>query len=147
MPSSTPIAWPSSTWRDVQCQVLEAVRVLPDMRTCYLAVTIVAALAYGYAALLNFAGAESVEVVAERVHVSRRWMVPFGTLLGAGAIGLLAGIAVPALGVAASIGLILYFVCALGAHLRVRDPGIGGAVFFLALAAGTLAANLTYHTH
>jgi hypothetical protein len=117
------------------------------MRTCYLAVTIVAALAYGYAALLNFAGAESVEVVAERVHVSRRWMVPFGTLLGAGAIGLLAGIAVPALGVAASIGLILYFVCALGAHLRVRDPGIGGAVFFLALAAGTLAANLTYHTH
>lgn len=73
-------------------------------------------------------------------------MVPFGTLLGVGAIGLLIGIAVPALGVAASIGLILYFVCALGAHLRVRDPGFGGAAFFLALAAGTLAANLAYHT-
>jgi NAD(P)H-dependent FMN reductase len=51
------------------------------------------------------------------------------------AVGLLAGFAVPALGTAAAIGLVVYFICAVTAHLRVRDRGIGGAVFFLVLAA------------
>ena len=68
------------------------------MHVPYLVVTILAALANGYAASLNFVGAESVKVVADRVHVSRRWMVPFGTLLASGALGLLAGFTVPALG-------------------------------------------------
>ena len=104
-----------------------------------------AARAYGYAAVLNFVGAESVRVVATRVHVSTRWMVPLGTLLATGAIGLLAGFAVPLLGTAASIGLIAYFVCALGAHLRVRDRGVGGAVGFLAMAVVTLVVGLGYH--
>jgi hypothetical protein len=115
------------------------------MHIAYLAITIIAALAYGYAASLNFVGAESVKVVADRVRVSQRWMVPFGTLLAAGAIGLLVGFAVPVLGGAAAIGLILYFVCAVSAHIRVGDRGFGGAVFFLALAACALLANLAYH--
>jgi hypothetical protein len=33
---------------------------------------------------------------------------------------------VPALGTAAAIGLVLYFICAVTAHLRVRDRQIGG---------------------
>jgi DoxX-like family len=45
--------------------------------------------------------------------------VPLGALEFAGAVGLLAGIAVPLLGAAAAIGLILYFVCAIFAHLRI----------------------------
>lgn len=113
-----------------------------DMHIAYIAITIMAALANGYAAFLNFIGAESVEVVADRVQVSRKWMAPFGTLLAAGAVGLLVGFAVPALGVAAATGLVLYFTCAIGAHLRARDPGFGGAVFFLALAVCALLANL-----
>ena len=116
------------------------------MHIAYLAITIMAALANGYAASLNFAGAESVKVVADRVRVSQRWMLPFGTLLAAGASGLLIGFAVPLLGKAAAIGLVLYFVCAIGAHVRARDRGFGGAVFFLALAACALAANLAYHS-
>ncbi len=115
------------------------------MHVTYLAITILAALANGYAASLNFAGAESVKVVADRVQVSQRWMVPLGTLLASGAAGLLAGFAVPALGTAAAIGLVLYFICAAGAHLRVRDWQIGGAVFFLVLAAAALASDLAYH--
>ena len=87
----------------------------------YLATTILAALANGYAASLNFVGAESVKVVADRVRVSRGWMVPLGTLLAFGAVGLLTGFVVPALGTAAAIGLVLYFICAVTAHLRVRD--------------------------
>jgi SNF family Na+-dependent transporter len=114
------------------------------MHVTYLAVTLVAALANGYAATLNFAGAESVKVVADRVRVSRGWMVPLGTVLAAGAAGLLAGLAVPALGTAAATGLVLYFICAVTAHVRVRDRQVGGAVFFLLLAAAALTTGIAY---
>ena len=68
------------------------------MYVTYRVITILAALANGYVASLNFVGAESVEVVADRVQVSRRWMLPLGTLLASGAVGLLTGFAVPPLG-------------------------------------------------
>jgi hypothetical protein len=116
------------------------------MHVIYLAITMLAALANGYAACLDFAGAESVKAVADRVHVSQRWMVPLGTLLASGAVGLLTGLAVPALGIAAAIGLVLYFMCAVAAHLRVHDRQIGGAVFFLVLAAAALASGIAYHS-
>ncbi|HVX42958.1 MAG TPA: DoxX family protein [Mycobacteriales bacterium] len=103
------------------------------MHTVYLVVTVLAALATGYAATLSLSGAESVKTVAARVRVPTRCMVPFGLLLASGAVGLLAGLAVPVLGVAAAAGLIGYFICAVGAHVRVRDRGVGGAAFFLAL--------------
>lgn len=118
---------------------------LQSMHITYVVITILAALANGYAAVLNFAGAESVKVVADKVQVSRRRMIPFGILLASGALGLLIGFAVPVLGTAAAIGLVLYFIGALSAHLRVRDPGIGGAVGFLVLAVAALTAGLGYH--
>jgi DoxX-like family len=65
-------------------------------------------------------------------------------VLASGALGLLIGLGVPVLGTAAAIGLVLYFTCALTAHLRVRDPGIGGAVSFLVLAVAALITNLAY---
>ena len=117
------------------------------MHTTYVVITILAALANCYAACLNFVGAESVNVVADRVRVSRKWMIPFGTLLASGAVGLLVGFAVPVLGTAAAIGLVLYFICAVSAHLRVRDPGIAGAVSFLVLMVAALLADLGYHNH
>src|SRR4051794_21227448 len=46
-------------------QVLRASRVLRGMHVTYLVTTILAALADGYAACLNFVGAESVKVVAD----------------------------------------------------------------------------------
>jgi hypothetical protein len=65
--------------------------------------------------------------------------------LASGALGLLIGFVVPVLGTAAAIGLVLYFICALSAHLRVRDPGIGGAVTFLVLALAAAITALGYH--
>jgi DoxX-like family len=115
------------------------------MHITYLAITILAALACSYAAALNFLGAESVKVVAEQVQVSPKWMIPLGTLLAAGAVGLLIGFAVPALGTAAASGLVLYFISALGAHIRVRDAKVGGAVSFLAVAVAALIAGLAYN--
>jgi DoxX-like protein len=123
------------------------VACLGGMNVLYVVITILAVLANGYAALLEFVGTESVKLVADRVQVSRRWMVPLGALLASGAAGLLAGFAVPALGTAAAIGLILYFICAVIAHLRVGDRGIAPAVFFLLLAASALVTNLAYHNH
>jgi len=117
------------------------------MHTTYVVVTILAALANCFAASLNLVGAESVKVVADRVRVSPRWMIPFGVVLACGAIGLLVGFVVPVLGTAAAVGLVVYFICALSAHLRVRDPGIAGAVSFLVLVVAALLANLGYHHH
>jgi hypothetical protein len=114
------------------------------MRLAYLTITIVTVLMNGYAAALNFARAESVQLVADRVQVPRRWMVPLGTLLAAGAVGLLAGFAVPGLGIAAAIGLVGYFLCAVTAHLRVRDGHLGGAVFFLVVAAAALGIDVAH---
>ena len=75
-------------------------------------------------------------------------MVPLGTLLASGAVGLSgASFAVPALGTAAAICLVVYFICAVTAHLRVHDRQIGGAVFFLLLAAAALTTSVGYHNH
>ena len=49
------------------------------MYITYVAITSLAALANGYAASLNFVGAQSVKVVADQVQVSQKWMVPFGS--------------------------------------------------------------------
>lgn len=117
------------------------------MHIAYVVITILAALANSYAASLNFVGAESVKVVADHVRVSQGWMIPFGILLASGALGLLIGFVLPVLGIAAAIGLVLYFICALSAHIRVRDPQIGSAVSFLVLAVATLIAGLGYHNH
>lgn len=114
------------------------------MRITYIAITVLAATMNACAAALSLAGAEYVTAVAERVHVSTRLTVPFGLLLASGSVGLLAGFAAPALGTAAAAGLTAYFIAALGAHLRVRDRGIGGAVGFLVVALAALAADVVY---
>jgi hypothetical protein len=118
------------------------------MFAAYVAVTIATAIALSYAVYLSFTGSESVKAVAEIVRVPQSWMILFGTLQGAGAVGLLVGFAVPAIGTAAASGLVLFYLGALGAHLRVRDyhPGrLANAAIFLALAVAALAMGLAYH--
>lgn len=117
------------------------------MYIVYVVITILAALMNGYAAGMNFVGAQSVKVVADQVQVSQKWMVPFGVLLASGALGLLIGFTLPPLGTAAAIGLLAYFVCALSAHIRVHDRKVGGAVTFLLLAAAALVVDIGYHNH
>ncbi len=85
----------------------------------YVAVAVVAAALNIWAATLDFRRADSAVANATKVGVPLSWLVPLGVLKMAGAAGLLAGIAAPLLGVAAAIGLVLFFVCAVFAHLRV----------------------------
>ena len=117
------------------------------MLVAYVAVTAVAALAYANAAVLNFTHNGSVAQVAARLRVPVSWMVRLGFLLGAGAIGLVAGFAAPVVGTAAACGLVLYFVFAAAAHIRVRDTQllnwINWSVFF-SLAVAALVVGLVY---
>lgn len=117
------------------------------MLVAYVAVTAVAAIAYAYAAVLNFSHSKSVAEVAERLRVPVSWMARLGLLLAAGSLGLVAGFAVPALGAAAACGLILYFLCAAGAHIRARDTRLLNWVNwagFCSLAVAALAVGLAY---
>jgi hypothetical protein len=117
------------------------------MLAAYVAVTVVAAIAYSYAAVLNFIHDKSVAEVAERLRVPVSWMVRLGFLLAAGSIGLVAGFVVPVLGTAAACGLVLYLLSAAGAHTRARDTRllnwVNWAAFF-SLAVAALAVGLAY---
>ncbi|MFF0223289.1 DoxX family protein [Streptomyces sp. NPDC004629] len=69
--------------------------------------------------------------------------VPYLAVLElAGAAGLLVGFAVPVLGIAAAICVVLYFVGAVAAHLRVgdRDLTASGGMLGLSIAALVLSA-------
>ncbi|WP_432875501.1 DoxX family protein [Kribbella sp. CA-245084] len=114
----------------------------------YIAVTVVAAIAYASAAIMNFTHNSSVTATAERLHVPVTWQVPLGVLLAAGSVGLVAGFAVPALGTAAACGLVLYFTAAAAAHLRAHDTRVSAwlnwAAFFT-LSVAALAAALADH--
>ena len=114
------------------------------MDILYVVIIVLASVAYAYAAALSLVGAQSVKVVADRVHVSERWMMPLGLLLGSGAVGLLIGLVMPELGIAAASGLVVYFLCALSAHVRVHDRGVGAAIVFLLLALVALAVEIAH---
>ena len=81
-----------------------------------------------------------VKVVHETIGLPLEYFPLLAACEFAGAVGLVAGIWWPPIGIAAGIGLVLYFVGAIVSHLRVGDvKGIGSAAFMLALAAIALA--------
>jgi hypothetical protein len=110
----------------------------------HLAVTLVAAVFTGSAAVFYLIGHGYPKAQADLKGVPRSWLPWLGTALAAGSAGLLAGLAVPLLGVLAAAGLVLYFLGALGAHLRVGSRQLVGGAVFLALAAADLVLNLGY---
>ena len=101
------------------------------MHIPYLAITIL------FAAMVAFSGLGKIrrdphqmQVIYETVGVPLKYFPLLAACEFAGAFGLLLGIWWPILGVAAAIGLILYFVGATVSHLRVRDvKGIGPPAF------------------
>ncbi|MEU2654021.1 DoxX family protein [Streptomyces sp. NPDC007325] len=60
----------------------------------------------------------------------------------AGALGLLAGLVVPALGVAAAAGLVLYFAGAVLTHLRAKDYELAPALVLTVLPAIALCLRI-----
>jgi hypothetical protein len=108
------------------------------MFTVYLVVTALAAAANFFSAGCDFVRYKQVSIAMARAGVPESWMTPLGILKAAGGLGLLLGIALPLIGTAAAIGLILFFIGAVITHVRARDYSLGPATFFLLLAVGAL---------
>ena len=115
------------------------------MTTAYVAVTLIAIAANGFsgiAALLHF---EPILAGMAKADVPVSWLnLPFGTLKTAGAVGLAAGLVLRPVGVAAAIGLVLFFVCAIYTHVKASDYSaqFGLAVGFLSINVAALALSL-----
>ncbi len=116
------------------------------MFIAYVVVTLLAIVANAFsggAAILHF---KPILPGMAKAGVPESWLTfPIGTLKTAGAAGLLLGlIGVPLIGMAAAIGLILFFVCALYTHVRASDYSVqfGLANGYLLLAVAALALGL-----
>jgi hypothetical protein len=112
------------------------------MDTAYVVVTVVTAAATAYAASVDFTRPDWLLGNMAKARVPQSWLASLGALKAAGALGLLVGIGVPPLGVAASVGLVLFFIGAITTHLRARDWNIAPAGTFLLLAVGSLVLRL-----
>ena len=80
------------------------------MFTTYIVVTTLAAAANIFSATLDFIRYKPILINMAKVGVSESWISTLGTLKAAGALGLLIGIGVPAVGIAAAAGLVLFFI-------------------------------------
>ncbi len=114
------------------------------MFAAYVTINILASVFTGIAAVTYLIGHPYPRAQTEMKRLPHSWMPRLGTALAAGSLGLLVGFVVPALGTLASLGLVLYFIGAFIAHLRVRSRKLAGpAVFFITMVA-TLVVNVTY---
>jgi hypothetical protein len=117
------------------------------MFAAYVIVTVVTILANASVAVADLARARFVLANMDEVGVPRSWLPPLGFLKAAAAAGLLIGLlGVRPLGIAAAIGLVLFFAGALATHVRARvfrNIAVPGTFLTLALASTTLA--LTPH--
>lgn len=112
------------------------------MYAAYLILTVLTATATGFGAYMDFTRHPAIVAIAERLRVPVSWMYPLGICLAAGSLGLLAGLLLRPLAIAAAAGLVVYFIGAVAAHLRVRDFRLGNVTLFLVASAATLATAL-----
>ncbi len=104
--------------------------------------SVILALAMLASGVMKVVRAPRIVTMMGAVGVTPRQLPMLGALQIAATVGLIAGIWLPALAIAAAIGLVLYFAGAIIAHVRAHDPGRRGAILFLVFAAITLALLL-----
>jgi len=112
------------------------------MFTAYVVVTVLVAAANLFSAGVDFVRHPKVAINMDRAGVPQSWMIPLGILKAAGAVGLLIGIFVPPLGIAAAAGLTLFFVGAIITHLYGHFYEFTLPVSFLTLAVAALVLRL-----
>ncbi|WP_216893889.1 DoxX family protein [Nocardia alni] len=114
------------------------------MFLAYLTVTIVTIALNGAIAVADFARAEFVLANSAEVGVAPSWVPITGVLKAAGAVGLVLGLlGGRPLGIAASIGLVLFFIGALIVHVRARVfHNIAFPATYFAFAVGSLVLAL-----
>jgi hypothetical protein len=119
------------------------------MSTGYLTVTLIAVAANGFSGIAALLHMQAIVPGMAKAGVPVSWLrFPIGTMKTAGALGLAAGLTFRPLGVAAAIGLVLFFVCAIYTHIRASDysPQFYLANGFLALNVAALALALRENT-
>jgi hypothetical protein len=107
-------------------------------------------LAVLYSAMLVFSAVgklrldpQQVQIIHDVIGVPLSLFPVLAACELAGAAGLLAGIRWRSLGIAAAVGLIIYFVGAIASHIVAGDAGgSGGAIFMLVVAAIVLALRV-----
>ncbi|MQM28837.1 DoxX family protein [Glycomyces albidus] len=113
------------------------------MNLAFHIVTIAAALWIGFSAYSIWVKAPFVAEPLEQYGVPRTWWFPLGLAKAAGAAGLLIGLWVPAIGIAAGIGLVLYFTGAVATVLRARSYGtLFAPLLYLVPAAAALTLGV-----
>lgn len=118
------------------------------MHTAYLVVTAIAIALNGFSGVSALAHFAPIIPPMQRAGVPLSWLTfPIGTLKTAGALGLIVGLWVPPIGIAAAAGLTIFFVCAMYTHVLAND--ISGqfafAGFLLALNIATFALAVIAH--
>jgi hypothetical protein len=83
-----------------------------------------------------------VDACLTDVGFPRRFWWVFTPIKLTAAVGLVVGVWVPEIGLAACLGLVLYFVLAMGAHVRARD--FGRNFFVNAIGMFLLSLGTTY---
>jgi hypothetical protein len=109
----------------------------------YVIITAVTIVANGGIALATYARAKFLVDNLGEVSLPDSWLPVLATLQLAGAAGLLLGLlGIPIIGIAAAIGLVLFFTGAVITHLRAGAfRQLPSPVIFLALAAATLVVT------
>ena len=110
------------------------------MHIAYLVVTSILAVMAAFSGLGKLhRDPKIVHIVHEVVGMPLKYFPHLAACEIAGALGLLVGIWWPILGLAAGIGLMVYFVAAIVSHVRVGDlNGIGPAVFMLIISVAAV---------
>lgn len=114
------------------------------MFAAYIMVTILAAGANIYAATNDFIRPKWLLGNMSKLGVSESSLPILGMLKAAGALGLLIGIAMPRIGIAAAVGLTLFFIGAVITHLRAHDLSLGNGVpvIFLVIVLAALVLGI-----
>jgi len=112
------------------------------MTVSYVVLVVVTSAANLFSAIADFLRLERIRSGMHRIGVPTGLLPWLGVPKAAAVVGLLAGLAVPWLGVAAAAGLMVFFLLAIGTHLRAGDRTIGLPIGFLALATATFTLGL-----
>ncbi|MFV1363119.1 DoxX family protein [Mycolicibacterium elephantis] len=110
------------------------------------AISSVIALMICYSATLKLTHRPQVVESYARAGVPVRWLNALAAVLFVAAAALIAGIWWPLLGTVAAVGLIGYFLMAVGFHLRAKDlANVAMPVVLMVLSASAATLHLVAH--
>lgn len=114
------------------------------MKTIFMILSVVLALAMLASANADFRGREPVAKLMHRLGYRPGFERFLGSIKALGALGLFVGLFAHGIGVVAAAGLVLYFAMAIRAHVTIGDPSreMGSAIGLGTLSLVTLITGI-----